>query len=177
MFATVSILRYSYIEVQDMHVIKKNDFVFCVDIEKTKEYYLSNSVCECLGCRNLCAQIKTLSNNLTEFLSEFGVDICRPDEAADVEMENYIDYLFVGYTVTGYIETEGTFETDIENFHIKISKGDTPYDWFPNEQKEPCFFISITGISLPWVLDEPFPHSERLIDKIKSLFKNKKAQA
>ena len=156
-----------------MKTIEKNNFVFCVDVEKTREYYLSNSLCDCCGCRNLRAQIGTLSTQLTNFLSEFGVDICRPDESADVEMDNYIDYLFVGYTVTGSIETEGTYETDIEDFHIKISKGDTPYDWFPNEQKEPCFFVSITGISLQWVLDEPFPRAERFIDKVNRFFKKR----
>ena len=157
-----------------MEKIKKDNFVFCVDIEKTKEYYLSNSLCDCPGCRNLYAQIKTLSDELTAFLSEFGVDVCRPDESTDIELKNHIDYLFVGYTVTGRIESEGIYETDIDGFHIKFSKGDTPFDWFPNDQKEPCFFISITGISLPWVLDEPFPHEESFFDKVKSFFKNKK---
>ena len=156
-----------------MTTIHKGDFVFSVDVEKTKEYYLSNSPCGCPGCRNLHAQIKTLSEELTAFLSEFGVDICRPDESADIEMKDHIDYLFVGYTITGRIESEGVYETDIADFHVKISKGDTPYDWFPNEQKEPCFYISITGISLPWVLDEPFPHSKRIIDRIKCFFQKK----
>ncbi|MBQ3128683.1 MAG: hypothetical protein IJC13_06560 [Clostridia bacterium] len=157
-----------------MDKIQKGNFVFCADIEKTKEYYLSNSICDCPGCRNLYAQIKTLSDELTAFLSEFGIDICRPDESADIEMKDHIDYLFVAYTVTGKIKGEGIYETDIDGFHIKISKGDTPQDWFPSEQTEPCFFISITGISLPWILDEPFPHEESFFDKVKSFFKNKK---
>lgn len=155
-------------------MIKKDNIIFCVDIEKTKEYYLSNSLCDCPECRNLYAQIKTLSDELAAFLSEFGIDVCRPDESAGIEMDNYIDYLLVGYTVTGRIEGEGVYETDIADFHIKISKGDTPYDWFPNEQKESCFFVSVTGISLPWVLAEPFPHAEKLIDKVKAFLKKKK---
>ena len=154
-----------------MERIEKDNFVFCVDIEKTKAYYRSNSLCACPGCRNLYAQIKTLSDELTVFLAEFGVDICRPDESADMEMKDYIDYLFVGYTVTGRMESAGVYETDIADFHIKISRGDTPHDWFPNEQKEPCFFIAVTGITLPWVLDEPFPHKEKYMDKVKSFFK------
>ena len=157
-----------------MKKIKKDHFVFCVDIKKTKEYYSSNSLCVCPGCRNLYAQIKTLSNDLTAFLSEFGVDICRPDESADVEIKDYIDYLFVGYTVTGRIESEGVYETDIADFHIRISKGNTPNDCFPNEQKDPCFFITVTGITLPWVLNEPFPHTEKFIDKVKSFFYRKR---
>ncbi len=45
-------------------------------------------------------------------------------------------------------------------------------EWFPNEQKEPCFFVSISNISLPWVLDEPFPKINRLRERIKSFFSN-----
>lgn len=102
---------------------------------KTKAYYLSNSVCDCCNCRNLYAQIETISAGLTEFILEFGIDIGRPDESISIEIDDYIDYLFVGYTVTGKIETEGTYETDIENFYIMISNGNTSHDWFPNGQK------------------------------------------
>ncbi len=156
-----------------MQTIQKENSIFYVDVEKTREYYLSNTLCDCSGCRNLYIQIETISEKLVDFLSEFGIDICRPDESANVEMNNYIDYLFIGYTVVGRIETEGVYETDIEDFHIKISKGDTPDDWFPNEQKEPCFFVSVTGVSLPWVLEEPFPRTENFTDRVKSFFKKK----
>ena len=156
-----------------MKVIHKDGFVVHVDIDKTKEYYLKHSVCDCSCCRNLYAQIKTVSTTLNDFLAEFGVDICRPDETAEIERDNDIDYLFVGYTVTGRIETEGAYETDIDGIHITISKGDTPYDWFPNEQKEPCFFISVFGISLPWVLEDPFPKTETLADKMARFMKRK----
>lgn len=156
-----------------MEIIKKNNFTFFVDVEKTKEYYLTNSICNCYGCRNLCEQIKTLSPQLTEFLSEFGIDICRPDETADFEKDNHIDYSFIGYTAVGDIETDGIYETDIGNFHIKISDGSTPQDWFPNEQKESHFFISVSGVSLPRISDETLPHKERFTDKIKSFFSKK----
>jgi len=156
-----------------METIQKDGFAFQVDIEKTKEYYSSNSICDCSSCRNLYAQIKTISAKLTDFLLEFGIDICRPDESADVVMNAYIDYLFVGYTVAGSIETEGSFETDIDGFHVKISKGNTTHDWFPNEQKGPCFFVTIEGISLPWILAEPFPRTESFWDKVKAFFKKK----
>ena len=156
-----------------MKTLQKDNFAFHVDVEKTKTYYSSSSPCDCYSCRNLRAQIKTLSVKLTDFLAEFGVDICCPDESADVETDGHMDYLFVGYTVTGSMETEGFYETDIDGFHITISRGDTPFDWFPNKQKEPCFFISVTGISLPWVLSEPFDHTESFIEKIKARFQKK----
>ena len=156
-----------------MTIINKNNCTFRIDIEKTKDYYTSNSICTCSECRNLYAQITALSDSLRLFLSEFGVDICRPDEVAAVEMDNYIDYLFVGYTAIGAVEFNDVYETDIEGFHIKISTGDSPFDWFPNEQKEPCLFVAVTGISLPWVLEEPFPRAQRFFDKIKCFFQKR----
>lgn len=158
-----------------MKIIKKDNFVFYADVEKTKEYYSSNSVCDCLGCRNLHKQIKFLSPELNDFLSEFGIDICRPDESVDFIEKDHVYYSLVGYTVTGHIETKGIYKTKIGKFQIEITDGDSPYYWFPNEQKEPHFFISVSGITLPWVLDEPIPEEERLTDKVirffKSLFK------
>lgn len=162
-----------------MTTIQKGNCVFDIDQDKTRVYYSTRELCNCSGCRNFYAQIKEFAPKLDAFLSEFGVDICRPDETADVEMDGYLDYLFVGYTVTGRIKTGDRYETDIDSFHISISKGDTPYDWFPHEQTEPCFLISVSGISLPWVLDEPFPKwdgpfqkTERLRDKIKGFLSN-----
>ena len=135
-----------------MKSIEKENFLFLVDTEKTKDYYKTNSVCNCSNCRNFSIQIKTISPRLTSFLSDFGIDICRPDNSTDIEIGNYIDYLFVGYTVIGSILNNGTYETDIENYHITISNDNTPNNWFPNEQKENCFFVSITGITLPIIL-------------------------
>ena len=157
-----------------MKKIQKSGFIFYVDTEKTTKYYSSNSSCRCYSCRNLSMQIETLSSNLIAFLAEFGIDARYPDESSDIVNDKQIDYLFVGYTVVGHIETEGSYEADIDGYHITISHGDTPYDWFPNEQTEPCFFVSVSGISLPWILDEPLPQRPRLFDKIKYLFMKKK---
>lgn len=161
-----------------MTTIEKGAFVFSADIEKTRAYYATHSVCDCSCCRNLYAQIKAFSPALDAFLSEFGVDISRPDEAASVETADRIDYLSVGYTVTGAMETPGVYETDIDTLHVTVSRGDDPFEWFPHEQKEPCFFISIYNLSLPWILDEPFPKSvpfpekpNGLLAKLKGLFR------
>lgn len=155
-----------------MNKIQKDNFTFLVDIEKTRKYYTSNTLCDCCYCRNLYAQIDSICPELTGFLTEFGIDILRPDDATSIEIDNHIDYISVGYTVSGTIKTEGFFHKDIENYHITISNGNKANVWFPNEQTEPCFFVSVTGITLPWVLDEPYPHkfSDRIIDKINRLF-------
>ena len=152
--------------------IKKDNAVFWLDYEKTQTYYETHSVCDCCCCRNLYAQIKKVAPNLDAFLKTFGVDISRPDEIGSTEMKDYIDYLFVGYTVTGKMITPEFYETEIDDLTVTISAGNAPYEWFPHEQTEPCFFISVSGLSLPWVLDEPFPKQETIKDKFKKIFKS-----
>ncbi len=149
--------------------IKLDSAVFCVDHGKTIEYYNTHSLCGCSSCRNLYTQIWDTAPKLAEFLEGFGVDISKPDEAASIEMDGYIDYLFVGYTVSGTIETEEAYETELDGLTVRISSGNDSRDWFPNEQTGPCFFISVSELSLPWCLDEPFPTKKTFWDRVKRL--------
>lgn len=51
-------------------------------------------------------------------------------------------------------------------------------DYIPNEQKDEYFVISVYGIKLAWVLDEPFPYGVPITDlrsKIKNFFKKNKS--
>ncbi|MGN0560190.1 MAG: hypothetical protein ACI4K8_03975 [Candidatus Fimenecus sp.] len=82
-----------------MTKIQKDEYVFFADVEKTQEYYKTHSICDCVCCRNYYAQIKNKLPKLNDFLSEFGVDITKPDEIMSVEMDDYIDYINVDYTV------------------------------------------------------------------------------
>lgn len=159
--------------------IQINDCIMEVDLMKTKEYYASINMCSCCECRNFYAQAKTLTQ-LDAFLSQFGIDICRPDESSSMDVDGMIQHLFIGYTVTGVIEKGEGCEVKVGDYQISISKGQTLYDWFPNEQKEPCFFISVSGVTLPWVLDEPYPETQMptykkipLFSKFKKRFRKK----
>ena len=90
---------------------------------------------------------------LAAFLREFGIDAARPDEAMSVENDGRIDYIEVDYTVSGQIKTAKQDEIELGGLRI------TAVDGFvsPNEQTGAYFTLSVTGIVLPWVLDEPFP--------------------
>lgn len=139
-----------------MITIKKDDYIFSVDIEKTKKYYRTHSLCECVCCRNYYTQIKERLPKLTAFLNDFGVDISKPDEICSVEMENSIDYLSVDYTVCGNIVKPSEYEIDIyDDLFLSIVVTDRFVS--PNEQTGPYFTFSVMPINLPWVLDEPFP--------------------
>lgn len=157
-----------------MKIIGKDDWKFSVDVEKTKEYYKTHSLCECSNCRNFYAQIEEKLPKLKEFLSEFGVDVSRPDENASVEREDSIDYLSVDYTVCGEIIEASKYEIDIyDNLFLSIVVND---DFVcPNEQTGKFFTFSVFQIELPWVLDEPLHPTvkDRIFDKNHAFLKRK----
>lgn len=155
-----------------MTTIQKDEYVFEVDVEKTKEYYNIHSLCDCAYCRNYYAQAKEKLPQLDAFLNEFGVDIARPDEIASVEMETDIDYLNVDYTVCGKVKAMGEYEIDIyDNLFLSIVVSDGFAS--PNEQTGEYFTISVMQIEFPWVLNEPFlkPITEKLVKRSTNFFK------
>jgi hypothetical protein len=156
-----------------MTTIQKDEYVFEVDIEKTVDYYKTHSLCECVCCENFYAQIKGKFPKLESFLSDFGIDISRPDEATSVELDNTIQYIGIDYTVCGKVVTFGQCEIDIQDdffFSLLITDGFAS----PNEQTGDYFTISIINVfELPWVLDKPFPApiQQNATSKIKGFFK------
>lgn len=68
-------------------ILEKGGYKFDVNIDATKEYYKTHSVCDCSCCRNFEAQVGEYLPNLKAFLDEFGVDISKPDETGSVENE------------------------------------------------------------------------------------------
>lgn len=144
--------------------IEKDNYKFYVDIEKTKEYYNTHSLCDCVCCRNYYKQIEQELPKLKEFLDDFGVDISKPDEIMSVENEGFIDYLNVDYTVCGNVINMSEYEIDIYDnlfLNVVVTEGFAS----PNEQKGEYFTLSVTNIRLPWVLDVPIPTTIKLKPK------------
>ena len=109
-----------------MTTIQKDEYVFSVEVEKTQEYYKTHSICDCVCCRNYYVQIKNKFPKLNAFLSEFGIDISKPDEIVSVEMDNYIDYInAVSYThlVEAKLEKNGKAKK-IRVFKYKAKKNE-----------------------------------------------------
>ena len=139
-----------------MVLIEKNNYKFSVDIEKTKEYYNTHSLCDCVCCRNYYKQIEQELPKLKEFLDDFGVDISKPDEIMSVENEGFIDYLNVDYTVCGNVINMSEYEIDVYDnlfLNVIVTEGFAS----PNEQTGEYFTLSVTNIRLPWVLEVPNP--------------------
>lgn len=132
--------------------VEKDGYVFFVDKDKTSQYYTMHSLCDCCRCQNFYKQIKGLFPDLEKFLSEFGIDISRPDELMWYDIDNYIQYHSC-YTVTGSIEISGKHKIDFGNLTALFYQGANPIADIPNEQTELYFVIEISNIDLPWVLD------------------------
>ena len=160
-------------------IIRKDGYALDVDIEATRRYSQEHSLCECDEDRNLYAQIRERFPKLTAFLAELGLLIDRPDETGPCAMDDHIDYHFVAYTVIGNILESNKYEIDMFDggsfLNIVIDH------WYiPNDQKTDGYFtVTVYGIDLPWVLDEPFPinttpiKTSSLLERIrKLLFRN-----
>lgn len=157
---------------RNLKTIEKDEWKFSVDVEKTKEYYKINTLCECSYCHNFYAQIEEKLPKLKEFLSEFGVDISKPDEISSCTYEDDIDYYAVYYSVCGEITKDSEYEIDIyDNLFLSIFVSDGCE--VPNNQTGKCFTFSVMQIRLPWVLDKPLNPTakERVFDKFHGIFK------
>ena len=82
-------------------------FSFDADLERTRAYYQSNTLCTCACCRHYQESVQQRYPKLAELLERFGVDPVRPDETEPYELEGEIEFAAVHYTVSGSILTGG----------------------------------------------------------------------
>ena len=154
-------------------LIHKNDFILDVDLESTNKYSREHTLCNCDEDRNFYVQAKEKFPKLTEFLSEIGLLIERPDEIGSCAEDDYINYHFVSYTVVGEISEADKYEIDMYDGGLYLNI--VIDNWYvPNEQKTDRYFtVTVYNIRLPWVLREPLPKNKD-IDKNQSfLYKMK----
>ena len=85
--------------------VKLCDSVFDSDLERTRAYYQSNTLCTCSYCRHYRENIRQRYPRLAELLERFGVDPARPDETEPYEQGGVIEYAAVHYTVSGSIQS------------------------------------------------------------------------
>ena len=75
-----------------------------VDMNKTKEYYLSSDSlpCKCAYCQNYVRKIGQKHPDVMRFLTGINIDITRPFELMSVELDkNSIEYMLCQYIVYG----------------------------------------------------------------------------
>ena len=133
--------------------IKMNGNVFDVDLERTQAYYQSNPLCPCAYCRHYRENVRQRYPKLTALLERFGVDTARPDETEPYEKDGVIEYAAVHYTVSGSILAGGKEETRLEDTEglrlIFEPGGKDAKAYYPNEQEEPYFYITVWSVKIP----------------------------
>ena len=122
-------------------VLQIDDWVFRIDLEKTKEHssYVSSEHCTCGYCENYYRSVAIIYPELKPFLSKFGALIDGPSEMYPIEPTLYL----AGYRVFGSIVTYGKEPIMVSGIPVS-----------PEPVDEVHFMLEVGEMPLPWVLSE-----------------------
>lgn len=156
--------------------------IFCdLDLVRTKAYYQSNTLCTCACCRHYREIVRQRYPKLVELLERFGVDPARPDETEPYEQDGVIEYAAVHYTVSGSILAGGRKETQLEDTEtlrlIFEPGGKDAKAYYPNEQDEPYFYITVWGVKIPCAWAAASAGKRRFPDFLRGVFRRKTKDA
>ena len=122
-------------------ILQVDDWVFRVDLERTKEHssFVSSEHCTCGYCENYYRAAGMVYPELKGFLRKFGILIDGPSEMYPIEPTLYL----AGYRVFGEIVTYGIAPMMVDGVPVLAQ----PVD-------EAHFMLEIGEMPLPWVLTE-----------------------
>ena len=128
-----------------------------VDKEATKAYRIKyEQQCSCAYCRNYYKTFTMKYPQTSKLLTELGLDTAYPLEIMPFQFDhrsNEKEYMSF-YRVKGNMD-EHEINLVSEELAIHIFKGSHEKNPCPNPQmEEPYILIGISGIRLPWVMDE-----------------------
>ena len=131
-------------------ILQIDGWKFQVFSVATRKYYAKEYAehCSCAYCRNFYAAVDGKYPQLRGFLDRFGVHVEAPDEMISFRPTLCSNY----YSVCGEILERG--EEPIELGGITVE----PMAWeeaMTDTDLDPCFFLYVSTMDLPWVLDEP----------------------
>lgn len=143
-------------------ILQFDDWKFRIFEVATRKYYARevSEHCECAYCRNFYASVDLKYPEMRPFLKEFGVHIEAPDETISFGPTMCANY----YAVSGSILERGTGPIYVSG--VPIDPETCTEAMVNTECPDPCFFLNVGCMTLPWVLDEPMeqaqsPASER----------------
>ena len=121
--------------------LRIDDWVFRIDLERTKEHssFVSSEHCTCSYCENYYRAVSMVYPALKGFLEKFGIRIDGPSEMYPIEPTLYL----AGYRVFGEIKTYGMGPIMVDGIPISAE----PVD-------EHHFMLEVGEMPLPWVLVE-----------------------
>lgn len=117
----------------------------------TRKYYAREVAghCTCAACRNFYKTVDTSYPQLRPFLARFGVHVEAPEEML-APIPTLCDCYYV---VCGKILERGESEIAVGNTQV------SPQTWdealVDTDMEEPYFFLFVSPLNVPWVLDEP----------------------
>lgn len=122
-------------------VLKINDWIFDIDLDKTKEHssFVLSEHCTCGYCENYYRAVKLAYPELKGFLKQFGLEIDGPVEMYPIEPTLYL----AGYRVTGRIVQAGVGPMMVDGVPITAQP-----------QEDRYFLLEAGEMPLPWVLQE-----------------------
>lgn len=134
-------------------VIKKYGWEFCFDKNKTLKYYENyTDLCQCESCKNFYKNVKLISNDIRDFVEQFGIDISKPIEQESIiadKSNNMVDNT-VYYAVNGKANSLDNCEIHIGKSVVEIISNEMT----PNTDiSEPYFVFAVHDIWLPWTID------------------------
>ena len=135
-------------------ILQIDDWKFEIDMERTMAYSAGEAAehCDCAYCRNFYATVDAECPDLRPFLAQFGLDIEAPEEMMPYDFQE--EMLYDGfYAVCGRILQSGKAPFDVADVQILPHRYNDLH--INTGCKEPCFFLNVSGILLPWVLEEP----------------------
>ena len=122
-------------------VLQINDWIFRIDMEKTKEHssFVSSENCTCGYCENYYRAVNLTYQDLKDFLLRFGVRVDGPSEMYPIEPTLYL----AGYRVFGSIVQYGNSPMMVDGIPVT-----------PEPVDDDHFMLEAGQMPLPWVMAE-----------------------
>ena len=135
-------------------VVEIDGWKFDIDMTATMEYsaHEAKEHCDCAYCRNFYAAVDGVYPHLRSYLAQFGLSIEAPDELMPFDIGNEMWYE-ADYVVSGKILSAGAQELSCDG--VKIIPKQEHELHINSGCPEPCFYLDVGIMVLPWVLEEP----------------------
>jgi hypothetical protein len=134
--------------------LQLRDWFFDIDMTGTMEYSAAEAAehCDCAYCRNFYAALDGEYPGFRTALATFGVDAEAPEELMPYDLDGRMIYDAV-WAVRGKVIQKGREVLSLGGVTILPDPDNVRHVncWCP----EPYFLLDISGLELPWVLDEP----------------------
>ena len=127
----------------------------------TRKYYAKEvkTHCTCGNCRNFYATIDSVAPELRPFMAKFGVHIEAPDEMVSFTPTHFSNY----YGVCGQILEQGEEPLAVGSMTVEPMTEEEAMS--QTECSEPCFYLCVTNIIVPWVLNEPMEQTQMAVNE------------